>query len=107
VGFTTARKVCEVVVAVPIDGEVARQLHVELLAMLKVDVPELMEIVIVAVALLEFDVAFIVTGEGETFSVWARAVSKEPRTAIIAKAAMELNLRKLLKLISTDDLPGR
>ena len=83
-------------------------MHVELLAILKVDVPVLMESIIVLVPLmLPFDTALTVTEAGETFSVWARAVSKEPRTAIIAKAAMELNLRKLLKLISTDDLPGR
>ena len=83
------------------EGLVAMQLQVELLVIVKVDVPELMESIIVLDALVPFDTALTVTEAGETISDCARAVAKEPRAPSIATAAMELNLRKLLKLIST------
>jgi hypothetical protein len=95
------------VVSVPADGWVFRQLHVELLAIWKVDVLEVMETIKLAVPLPPFEKAFTVTEEGENTMACARAVAKEPRTPRVAKAAMELNLRKLFKLISTGDLPGR
>ena len=102
---------CAVVVAVPTDGLVFRQLHDgELLEILKDDEPVVMPSMMVAVWLFLFDTALMVTAAGETVNIWARAAPVEPRIANIAKAAMELNLkwfRKLLKLISTGDLPGR
>jgi hypothetical protein len=110
VGLTITRTFCGVVVAVPIDGLVAKQEQVELLAILKADEPALMENINVAVWLVPFDEAFIVAEEGETTSACPSAVSKVPRPASIAKAAMELNLkcfRKVFKLISTGDLPGQ